>query len=503
MFDTLLKTAIIGTANGAQVPEIDSNEIILPENISSEEKLLLAAAFYGLQQKASYQAVKYEADFPAACPEETDLYAPLSVCELILRCMSKEQEQEDSIVVQEILEKIAAKKWIVLPHVLPQLLVYGQNRANLHAFISQVCGERGRWLVRYNSTWKYVATQHNISTDWDTGTHEERLAIFRVLHKNKPLKALALLQQDWSKESLKNKKDFANLIIEQTQVEDEAMFEAILQQEKESDADLRRKMAEILAQIPNAELLNRIEKPVFECIKLKSGFLTLEKLQITLPTNLDISLKKDGFQQVKAGYENGKQGLFAQFISIFSPAILAEKFKKTPEELLMMAEKTQVNDILISSWEKAAILHKDANWLSALITSKMERKIITPELKKMQNLLSSEDYSKLTEKIAKKLKDRQLLFFLANRAHIWSETETNIALAEMQNTVRKYANTRPWDCNELRDIAHTISIYVKAAWLKPFSDILHQMSVNKDWEKELKSYINRIDLRIQIAIILG
>lgn len=501
MFDTLLKTAIIGTANGAQVPEIDSNEIILPENISSEEKLLLAAAFYGLQQKASYQAAKYEADFPAACPDETDVYAPLSVCELILRCMSK--EQEDSIVVQEILQKIASKKWIVLPHVLPQLLEYGQNRTHLQALISQVCGERGRWLVRYNNIWKYVTVQHNITIDWDTSTHEERLAIFRVLHKNKPSEALALLQQDWGKESLKNKKDFVNAIIEQTQLEDEAMFEAILQQEKESDADLRRKIAEILVQIPDSALLKRIENPVFECIKLKSGFLTLEKLQITLPTNLDVSLKKDGFQQVKAGYENGKQGIFAQLISLFPPHLLTEKFKKTPEELLIMAEKTQISDILVSSWEKAAMLHKDADWLSALITTKMERKIITPELKKMQNMLSSENYSKLTEKIAKKLKDRQLLFFLANREHIWSETETNIALAEMQHAVRKYANTRPWECNEFKDIAKTISIYVKAAWLKPFSDILHQMSVNKEWEKELKSCTNRIDLRIQIAVILG
>lgn len=501
MFDTLLKTAIIGTANGAQVPEIDSNEIILPENISGEEKLLLAAAFYGLQQKASYQAAKYEADFPAACPDETDSYAPLSVCELILRCMSK--EQEDNIVVQEILEKIAAKKWIVLPHVLPQLLEYGQNRINLHALISQVCGERGRWLVRYNTTWKYIAAQHNITTDWDTSAHEERLAIFSVSHKNTPSKALALLQQDWSRESLKNKKDFVNIIAQNTQAEDEVMFEAILQQEKETDADLRRKIAEILIQIPNSALLNRMESPVFECIKLKSGFLTLEKLQITLPTNLDVSLKKDGFQQVKAGYENGKQGIFAQFISIFPPTLLAQKFKKTPEELLIMAEKTQISDILVSSWEKSAMLHKDASWLSALITTKMDRKIITPELKKMQNLLSPEDYSKLTEKIAKKLKDRQLLFFLANREHAWDEIETQIALTEMQNAVRKYANTRPWDCNEFKDIAKTISIYVKAAWLKPFSDILHQMSVNKEWEKELKSCINRIDLRIQIAVILG
>ena len=73
----------------------------------------------------------------------------------------------------------------------------------------------------------------------------------------------------------------------------------------------------------------------------------------------------------------------------------------------------------------------------------------------------------------------------------------------MENAVRKYANARPWDCSDLKDLAKTVSIYVPAAHLKPFSDILHQLSVNKDWEKDLKSCVNRIDLRIQIAVILS
>lgn len=499
MFDTLLKTAIIGTANGATLPEIDYNEIALPETISAEEKILLAAAFYALQEKASYQAKTYTHELPAACPQEEQVYASLSICELILRCMSK--EQEDSIVVQEILEKIAAKSWIVLPHVLPQLLDYGQSRTHLQHLIAKVSGKRGKWLVNYNKTWKYILADEKETSDWDTDTHEERLASFRLLHKNKPAEAIALLQQDWRKESLKNKKDFLNVLIAQPDVADETFLEALFEEEK--DTELCRKVMEVLVQIPHSSVVECLKQHILASIKIKSGFLSVEKMQITLPTALTPDLKKLGFLQTKQGLENSKQGIFCQLLSLFPPSLLTQIFKKTPEEILLYAEKTTLYDIILHALTQAAQLHKDQDWLSALIINKIETKTIPPEMKKMQNALSADSYSKLAEKVAKKTKDKTLLFFLANREQTWAETETQIALTEMQNAVRKYANARPWDCNDFKDIAKTVSIYGQASALRPFSDILHQMSVSKEWEKELKSSINRIDLRIQISIILS
>ena len=78
-----------------------------------------------------------------------------------------------------------------------------------------------------------MAAMGNDSADWDTGTHEDRLAYFSFLHKNKPAEAIALLQQDWGTESLSHKKDFVAIMAAQVQAEDEVLLEAILQQEKE------------------------------------------------------------------------------------------------------------------------------------------------------------------------------------------------------------------------------------------------------------------------------
>ncbi len=89
---------------------------------------------------------------------------PLPVCEPDkLPCCGTRTAHSLSIALNdqtdllpEILALIASHGQRVPPQYLPKLLTIGQRRLHLHAPISRILGERGRWLATQNLMWEYV-----------------------------------------------------------------------------------------------------------------------------------------------------------------------------------------------------------------------------------------------------------------------------------------------------------------------------------------------------------
>ena len=151
-------------------------------------------------------------------------------------------------------------------------------------------GSRGEWLIHQNPDWHFLLKKID-ETIWETGKTKDRLAFLKKLRLSDPIYAIDLLTESWKTESIPNKKKMIQILQKGLSKADESFLESCLD---ESQKEIRRFAAKLLAQIPDSGLVERMIDRLRPLIQIKKRTTKKVSLEIQLPENFDDSMIRDG-----------------------------------------------------------------------------------------------------------------------------------------------------------------------------------------------------------------
>lgn len=499
MINSLLPIAILGTAKSAQ-PNFAQLDIVLADNLSVEEKILMAAAYEAIRENAAFEPEIIAENALPDCPLESKLYVSQQISDTLERILAS-ANKDDAFVVQEAAEKIAERGWIIRPNVLLPLITFANQHTQTKNAILPILGERGKWLQSF-----YIKDTHKKepTINWETGTLEERNLFWQAKYLHEPLEAIRLLQETWKTETVSQKKEFVRIIHLNPIKEVESFLDSVLVGMTEKDSELKRLIAETLVRIPNSSFVQRLETLLFQYVSYKARLLSGGKFELSFPSRFTDDWAKLGVNEKSKDYDKVEQGWVFQLLSLTPPELLEKHHTKTPEDWLKAAQKTNNFSGLMASIEKATILHQNKNWLKCILAHHLLEKTVNYYWMKPTMALTNTDFTETMQALALKFKGRQMSYILANRKTKWASIESNIACSEMKDAATRYAAKYPWECADLTALAETAAQFAHQDSLKEMINILYQLSQRStQWLNSLDKIMQRMENRLTMSILVG
>jgi hypothetical protein len=248
----------------------------------------------------------------------------------------------------------------------PALLDAARQTAALRPLVAAVVGERGAWLAAQNPDWDFAVAAGE--DPWETGAKEQRIRFFKRLRLENPAEALARLQACWKAEPAETRSAFLAALRTGLSKADEPFLESAL---GDRGKEVRRAAADLLARLPDSELVARMKVRAAGLLAFQPGrLLAKPSLSVSLPAEPDAAGLRDGLDpKAFAGQSDvgEKAGLLLQILGAVPPAWWNEKFQAPAETLIAAAKKSEFLRVVISGWALAAVRHTDRAWLEALL----------------------------------------------------------------------------------------------------------------------------------------
>ncbi|MFT3879033.1 MAG: DUF5691 domain-containing protein [Gemmatales bacterium] len=357
--ETLLKTALVGTAKYSDIVVNDSHDVgslISSMAIAAnEERLLLAAGAYTIYQQAGFVPPIEVPMMQPAPPSQKVLRSPR-----LIHLLDQAIQHQKTDLLQEFL-KAMQQHLVELPHeVLPQAL--NTTATGLREQLLPVLGERGRWLSQWNPRWHWVAQGISAITNqdrtalrraWDEGKLAQRALALSIIRQ-----ADATEGRRWLEETLPQEKaDARAVLVEHLQVglspDDEELLERLLDDRSDQ---VKQITASLLKQLPGSAFAQRMRTRA-ESMLRKEG----AALKTYPPDDLPKDWSRDGIP-AKIPTGRGKKAFWLEMI--FSAVPLAHwtaHYGWSPEKLLAAIQQDEFADDVIQGWTRATELYPTDN----------------------------------------------------------------------------------------------------------------------------------------------
>jgi hypothetical protein len=373
----LLRIALLGTRqSGETIPAFPT-----PAS-SSEQQLLLAAGTLALMRKAGHRPAP--ANGPALAPAPPELLPVIGskgtdyLHQMLVNGLHLE-------LLPDYLTRLAGRDRLVPPRLLVPLLHHAARSADTRAALGPVMGSRGHWLATLNPEWRKLTTgpaapasAETEATLWETGTLAQRRAWLTERFAQNPADARAQLLAALPAEPAKAQEAFLEILADYLHPDAEPVLETLL---KARGQEVRRLATELLVQIPNAALTERLWARAAPLLTVKRKLLGLGKpeLEVSLPEAWDKSWLLDGIEEKNARFLSVHGPSFhtnvgpatarlANLLFLLPPSRWLVHLGLTPTELLTAALASEWAQPLLSAWAKSTLLHRDADFAAALLS---------------------------------------------------------------------------------------------------------------------------------------
>jgi hypothetical protein len=500
----LVKQALIGNFSSKQKEPLLLNKLnqyglTFSDEDPSEKKILKAAAIHNKLYAAAQIPLQSNNVSTSSSPSEKLAYCSLQrkyQLEYILK-------HNYSDILVEFLELIAQKKRIVPPELLPELLSYGRNRPYLHERLTKCIGKRGVWLAQFSDEWKYAKKTSNEDDDiFFYGKRDERLHYITKIHGSNPKEAILLLEQVWESEDYITRTDFIKSLQGNLNQTDEPFLEKALQ---DSRQEVRNQSANLLALLPESKLVDRMKK-------LIEGLISYDpkknKLTIELPLSCTTEMKRDGISPRKIFVKDHgpKANQLAQIIAKIPAEWWQDTFSKNPQELLLLASKTEWKNIFLWGWAMAAKNFESKDWILAchrfyLDTffkhnwSNFSIEFLYEDLpNNLFNLLALEYLKTDTKETLSD--DHPVVNFLLAEGQMWDDAISRKVIHRIKNTIQQDTYVFHWSLKTvLKRASFSISplLYDKIEEGWPT-----QSKAWYSWQKEVDHLLSILKFRLEI-----
>ena len=367
--DVILKTAVIGT--GRQPLALPAANGALGEALAQlngddrEAALLSAAAVTTLYERAGRLPVTTMQTAPEPCATDDLPRCNRSATQRLSLMLQGEHRE----ILPEWLAAVASAGQRVSEELLPALLDEGKAHRELRAAISSVVGKRGVWLAAQNPEWDYVTGMIDESA-WHTASRTARLSLLQSLRATDPTRAREMVVTTWNEDGPDERAAFISTFKIGLSLDDESFLESALDDRRR---EVRKAAAELLARLPASALSQRMLARVQPLLAFKRRRLGKNTLEVTLPASCDKAMTRDGIEPKTQHQGIGEKAWWLQqMISVAPPHIWCQQFYESPAALAQAAHGEWRN-LLLTGWANAAALHRDTDWLEALLAAMIKQ----------------------------------------------------------------------------------------------------------------------------------
>ncbi len=362
LWNEITNTALIGSERkplslkpsadriGRLLAQLDRND--------REGALLGAAAIVSLYERAGSLPPKDTRPLPEAC-EVDDAPRCGERAAIHLAIMLGGEYQE---LLPEWLAKVAASGRRAPEELSPPLLELGHVKPEFYEFITPPLGRRGQWLAAHNPDWQYAVSSDE-ETFWENNKLSHRREFLKVLRKQDPARARALLSKVWEQESPKDRAEYLRLFIHGLSFDDEPLLERALDSQWSL---VREPAASLLAALPDSAFVGRMIERARQFVSFRQTKRGKVEIEITLPSERDAGMVRDSITKTTFSQPGERAGWLQQILSTLPLSYWREWMRKTPQELLMIAKQSEWKDILLNAWRQAASRSGDVEWIECL-----------------------------------------------------------------------------------------------------------------------------------------
>lgn len=373
-WNELLKQALLGTErHPLRMPSATGalGELLSQLDVSDKEAALLRAS--GAVAAYCRAGTQTEPSTDALPAPKSDTWRTCSI--RASKHFSMLLDGMHSEILIEWLEVAAKSRKRIPEEFLPAALSMGQNRRELRAALTEVVGERGRWLGTQNSDWNFVtgSGEHNADEarkHWELGSADSRVELLRGVIRTNPDLANELLRSTWKEDAAADRARFLNLCsLSAPNAVEEAFLEKCLSDKRK---EVREEAVGILQRRPTSQFVTRNVHRAKNCVALvMKGKKRV--LEITLPDACDKDMERDGIDPKEMPFRMGeKSAILHQVLCNVPPEIWS---KAAPvEEWLSSAKESDHDALLLHAWRTATVRFGDEAWAEALLNLAVDKK---------------------------------------------------------------------------------------------------------------------------------
>jgi hypothetical protein len=339
-WDELVASALVGTARRAPaLPAVAALGQVLDriDRDDREGAVLKAGAALGLYRLAGARPSPHEGPpLPVAPAERRPVCSEASAAHLDAALRG-----DFGVVLGEWLQLAAAGQRLAPPDRLPLLLDAATTNATLRPAVTEVMGNRGRWLGELNPAWSWAAGAGEDPSIWATGSSAARRLLLARLRQTDPGAARELLASTWATESPEDRAAFVGALTTNLSMDDEPFLEDALDDRRK---EVRRVAANLLWLLPGSRLAARMAARARPLVEAS-----------TLPTGFDAAMARDGM------VERAPTGMGQRAWWLFQMVTAA------PLQTWSTGMVQGAGTLLRQAWARAAVGQGDAAWAEALL----------------------------------------------------------------------------------------------------------------------------------------
>lgn len=255
------------------------------------------------------------------------------------------------------LQHLASKGWRLPPGLLPLALDTAQRASALRPAVTAVLGERGRWLARHHSTWRYAACSADsapLDVRWQEGTLAQRVQLLREERQSQPAAARERLQTAWPDLPAKERAELLAVLQTGLSVPDEDLLTTIAHKDK--GREVRQTARTLLVQLPGSAVSQRACQRLAPHLTLQTGLRGFlgQRWAITPPEAADPDWKNEGIEAERPQHDPlGERAWWLYQLAQQVPlAWWQQHTGMAPEALLPWASQSDWADALMRAWWK-------------------------------------------------------------------------------------------------------------------------------------------------------
>jgi hypothetical protein len=382
----LVEAALVGLGRSG-TPPADPEEpgerlLARTSDLAPERAFLLRLGVHAVRARAGLAPV-LGAERPEAAPSD-----PRPPCSPALAAIVADLcASRNKAILAEALARIDARGLRLPPQVIPALAELRESR--LLPAATNVAGERGRWLARYNPAWRWLvdgvapASLEERQRVWDEGTPDARLSALRAMRLSDPAKARSWIDGAWKAEKASLREEMVAAMVAGLSADDEPL---LLQALADRAAGVRASAARLLARIEispfavrareRADAVLEYTAPgtgVFGALKSRLAGKGHGSLSASPPAAFAREWADDGLLEKPPAGTGERAFWLRQILSLVPPAHWEQRFGATAESLVNAASKTEWAEPVLAAWTDATMRFEARGWADHLWTARVAR----------------------------------------------------------------------------------------------------------------------------------